>query len=181
MFPRRRTDLPELDDALLTRLHDRDADAQRDVERTLAPRLLRIATTRVGPDAAESLVHDAFCDFFFRYVDGLESPRAIPAYLKMMVVRRSMRAEARAAQHEPLEDRASAGDPEGDLDERRAMDRLARCLDRLTVRAREVVKLHFGHDLSLADIGARDARSKQAVHKQLQKALTALRACVEAA
>lgn len=180
MLSLRRRDLPALSEDLLARLRARDPQAQAEVERALGPRLRRLAKAQLDPSAAEGLVHDAFSDFFFRHVDGLESARAIPAYLQMTVIRRSRRAAERAARHEPLtEAAAEAPDVEETVQARRERARLAACLDRLTLRAREIVKLHYGHGLPLADIGARQARSKQAVHKALGKALDALRACVE--
>lgn len=169
---------------ILGRLQQRERAAQEQVWRVERPRLLRVAGPILGsPDLCESCVADVFCDFFFHYVDSVRSSRAIPAYLKIMTLRRARRQAARASRSLEVDPERLVA--EGSEDASAQADRsiflrgLEACLETLTGRARQMVKLHYGLELSYAAVAEQLGVSKQAVGKAVLKSLDALRQCLE--
>ncbi len=53
------------------------------------------------------------------------------------------------------------------------------CMERLPARSRELLRLRYDQGLKLKEMGARLARSLDAVHKALSRIRSALRRCVE--
>jgi RNA polymerase sigma factor (sigma-70 family) len=148
------------------------------------PRLLSRARGILGsPAEAEALVADLCCDFLFRHVDSLRHGAAIPAYLRIMTVRRARRRRARLAGQVPLEPETAraegAGEESANADRSIWSRWLEECLARLRERARQALKLHFGHDLSYTAIAEAQGCTKQAVGKTIGKSLGALKACIE--
>lgn len=169
----------------LDRLRAGDRAAQAEVFEAHRRALVRLAASLLPPGGdAEALVADLFIDFFQVYVRELRAAQSIPAYLKIMVVRRASRLKARLARSAPMPEREPA-DPkpagaEESLQQQTYLRWLEQCVAALTARSRSVLRLQFGHDLSLSDVGARLGVSKQAVGKMSLKSLQALRECLEA-
>ena len=135
------------DPGILARLHRRDRETQTCVYLTHRPSLLAVAKAILdGRADATQLVTDVFTDFFFRHVDGIRNEEAVPAYLRMMTIRR-------------------ARQPSHGLDE---------CLHGLSEKPRRLMKLHFGHELSFAEIGEQLGISPRAAGKGTIKALKQL-------
>ncbi|MGC4116290.1 MAG: sigma-70 family RNA polymerase sigma factor [Myxococcales bacterium] len=168
----------------LDRLRAQDPDAQAQLFEEHRRGLLRLAASLLPGGDAEALVADLFIDFFQVYVRELRSLEAIPAYLRIMVVRRARRQKIRSARLAPLPEKEAA-DPrpttaEESLQQQTYLRWLEECVGGLTVRARSVLRLQFGHELSLSDVGAQLGVSKQAVGKMSLKGLQALRECLAA-
>jgi len=168
----------------LAELQGRAHRAQQALWHREWPRLYPIALKILRSESeAEGLVADALTDFLFHHVDQLQSARAVPAYLRIMVIRRATRRRDQAWRHDDLDEIAPLPDPADGADE--AVDRrswltwLDHCLAQLKGRARQLLKLHFGHDLSYAQIGAQLEISKQAVGKAVQQSERALRRCID--
>lgn len=172
---------------LLSLLRDRDRDVQEQIWREERRRLKAVAQSILhSSDEAEALVSDLFCDFFFHYVDEVRKSRAIPAYLRIMAVRRARRLLGRARRQVPVESVES--EVAGEDTSRDACDRIDRtiwyrwleeCLAGLSDRARTVIKMYYGHEMSYATIAGNLGGSKQAVGKMTLKSLEALRRCIE--
>lgn len=169
---------------ILTQLQARDRQAQQTLWQHEQARLYAIAKKILRSDSeAESLVVDALTDFMFHHVDGLQSSRAIPSYLRIMVIRRATRRRDQAWRHDdidataPLQDQSDSADEAIDQQSWRAW--LEHCLQQLKGKARQVLKLHFGYELSYAQIGAQLGVSKQAVGKAVLKSERALKSCIE--
>ena len=169
---------------LLERLGAGDSSAQRAVHaseyrsvRSVVERIVRSA-----PDA-ETIAADLFTDFFLARAGELRAAGAIPAYLRIMAVRRARRHLARTRREAPEIPHAAEQERapvEEALDQARYARWLEDCLGTLTSRARSVLKLQYGHDLSYTEIGGHLGISKQAVGKMSLKTLAALRRCIEA-
>jgi RNA polymerase sigma factor (sigma-70 family) len=169
---------------MLSRLQRRDAEAQLAVWRAEHLPLRQLATSVLGASSdSEALVSDVFCDFFFRYVDQVRASAAIPAYLRVMVVRRARRQASKAHVCSPIQP-----DVLVDVSDRVAFDHLdrgqwlewlERCLGGLTTKSRTVMKLHYGHQQSYSQIGTHLSCAKQAIGKIVLKSLEALRRCLE--
>ena len=174
--------LPAMD---LDRLRAGDPAAQADVFKEHRAALQRLAACMLPAGAdAEALVADLFVDFFQVYVRELRSAASIPSYLRIMVVRRAQRLKARASRHAPLPDHAPADAEAKPADEALSQQTYLRwleeCLSGLSVRARSVLRLQYGHGLSFAEAGAQLGVSKQAAGKMSLKSLKALRECIAA-
>ncbi len=172
------------DPRLLERLRAGDRLAQELVWRAERKRLEGLAASVLRGAAAdvEELVADLFCDFFARYVHELRTSQAIPAYLRVMAVRRARRRRERLARQvevEPETLTAAAVDPLHALHDEALRRRLEGCLEQLTLRARRILRLHFGHDQSYAVISDGLGVTRQAVGKTVGKSLGALRRCLE--
>lgn len=171
-------------DARLERLKRRDSAAQAELIREETPRVVGVVGSILGKGSrADTLVADLFTDFCMHAVDRVRDGRAVPAYLRMMAVRRARREKERLERHAEWSESAGGVMPDAcaevALDAKRRRTKLARCLEGLQARSRETLRLHYGHDLSYSEIGARIGRSKQAVGKAVQKDLEALRRCLE--
>lgn len=171
-------------DAVLSALQQRARDDQQQLWQEQQPRLFAIAKKILRSDSeAEILVSDALTDFMFHHVDQLQSGRAIGSYLRIMVVRRADRRRKQAGRHASIDLLSGQSDdgvnPEDKLQHKAYLSWLERCLQQLTQRARHMLKLHFGHDLSYTQIGEQQGVSKQAVGKAVLKAEKVLRDCIE--
>jgi len=183
-FPRTRQRGAYDDPGFLERLQTRDRKAQEQLYLTEKGRCMAIAVSILrSTDHAESLVSDLFTDFFFTYVDRVREGRAIPAYLRIMCQRRARGQRTRMQRQVELEPDRVNYDPTDDTEEqleRKLYSRwLERCVGQLNPQAREVLKLHFGHEMSYSEIGDQQGKSKQAVGKGVLKSLALLRECLE--
>jgi RNA polymerase sigma factor (sigma-70 family) len=172
------------DPEILRLLGERDSSAQETIWRQEKGRLTAIATSILRSSSeAEVLVADVFCDFLFHYADRIQDGKSIPAYLRIMTVRRARRRKDRAARHVEVEPDTIGRDTGITFDESAESSIWSQwleiCLDGLTGRARKILKLHYGHDLSYSAIAGQLGKSKQAVGKTVLKSLEALRRCLE--
>lgn len=179
---------PDLDDAELARLKARDAHAQARFYRAYKDRVQAICGRVLGngPDAAD-VATDVIGDFLFHYVDGVESPRAVTTYLKLMGTRRSLRWLRRGDRAEEVDDDT----PEADGEERseaqaeqriwvmQMTPRLEGCIEGLTPKAREVLRLRFSTDLTNEVIGDMLGGSKQYIGRLIKESTEKLKTCLE--
>ena len=177
-----------LDDAELALLKARDAQAQARFFRAQRARVEALCARVLGHGAdAFEIAADVLGDFLFRYVDGVESPRAVSTYLKLMATRRSLRwlrAKGRS-------DEIQEGDGDGLVDAerdpapdqaiwaRQMMPRLGGCLEQLTPKAREVLKLRFSTELTNESIGDILGGSKQYIGRLIKESTDKLKKCLE--
>ena len=172
------------DPALLGRLARRDPAAQQAVWERERPRLIVVAAAAGGsPADVDGIVADVFADFFFHYVDHLKHAAAVPAYLRIMAIRRAQRARDHALRQQALVEETLVQDDrerlERTIDEQAQLPRLAHCLEQLSPRSRAVLRLHYGQSVSYSSIGVAVGVTKQAVGKIVQRCLAALRRCLE--
>jgi RNA polymerase sigma factor (sigma-70 family) len=182
-----------LDEAELARLKARDARAQARFFRAQRARVEGLCARVLGQGAdAQEIATDVLGDFLFRYVDGVESPRAVSTYLKLMATRRSLRWVKNRGRNDEVQDDGAAGaalDPAGAralepaVDQaiwaRQMMPRLDGCLEQLTPKAREVLKLRFSTELTNEAIGDIVGGSKQYIGRLIKESSDKLRTCLE--
>jgi len=178
-----------LDEAELALLKARDSQAQTRFFRAHRGRVEGLCARVLGQgaDAAE-IATDVLGDFLFRYVDGVESPRAVSTYLKLMATRRSLRWVRTRGRHDEVD--GDDGPPialvkerEPALDQaiwaRQMMPRLDGCLEVLTPKAREVLKLRFSTELTNESIGDIVGGSKQYIGRLIKESTEKLRKCLD--
>jgi RNA polymerase sigma factor (sigma-70 family) len=172
------------DAEVLRRLKERDSRTQVAVWRAEQSRLKAIARSILhSPEEADALVSDLFTDFFYRHVNGVRSSRAIPAYLRIMAVRRARRRMGRMRRQVPIEPDFPGENPLPENVDR--IDRsiwirwLAECLYGLGQKARRILRMHYGHEMSYAAIAGELGGSKQAVGKMIKKSQEKLRRCLQ--
>ncbi len=166
---------------LLPRLRRREHQAQRQVylAHQRALQVLAASVLRCAAEA-EALVADVLTDFLYRYVDTLQREESIEAYLRMMTTRRARRHLDMQRRAREVNSRDMAAEPdlpavaEGAKWQRWVDD----CLAALADKPRQLLRLHFGHDLSLSEIGQQLGITKQAVSKTVLKSLALLRRCL---
>lgn len=178
-----------LDDEELARLKARDPAAQARFFRAHRGRVEALCARVLGHGAdALEIATDVIGDFLFQYVDGVESPRAVATYLKLMATRRSLRwVKTRGKSDE-------VGDDDGDAVElgrerepavdqaiwaQQMMPRLDGCLGQLTPKAREVLKMRFATDLTNEAIGDIVGGSKQYIGRLIKESTEKLRKCLD--
>lgn len=177
-----------LDDAELALLKARDPAAQARFFRAHRGRVEALCARVLGsgPDALE-IAADVLGDFLFQYVDGVESPRAIATYLKLMATRRSLRwVRARGRSEEVQEGEGEGGleverepAPDQAIWARQMMPRLSGCLEHLTPKAREVLKLRFSTELTNESIGDIVGGSKQYIGRLIKESTDKLKKCLD--
>ena len=178
-----------LDEAELALLKARDPLAQGRFFRAHRGRV-EVLCARVlghGADALE-IATDVLGDFLFQYVDGVESPRAVSTYLKLMATRRSLRwLRTRGRSDEMQDDDGGAvelgREREAPVDQaiwaRQMMPRLDGCLEQLTPKAREVLKMRFSTELTNESIGDIVGGSKQYIGRLIKESTEKLRTCLD--
>jgi RNA polymerase sigma factor (sigma-70 family) len=170
---------------MLDALKKRDPHVQLQLRRELFPKVQAVCLALLKDRAlAEETAEDTWMDFLYQHVDGVRRAESLAPYLRMMTVRRCVRIRQWRDRHDPAgEQPPLVGGSEdgmlGSLDRRRQLARLERCLERLTPKARRLLRLRYHHDLAQEAIGKALGFSKQYAGRTLARALELLRACVE--
>ena len=169
---------------ILILLQAHEKDAQEKIWNLENRRLIAIARYWLSsPEEAQFLVADIFCDFFFKYIDNIKDSQCISAYLRIMTVRRARRYNHRCASQQPIEPNDAVDHSHltasEEVDQSVWRRWLENCQQKLSKKAREILRLHYGHELSYAAIGEIKGISKQAIGNIVQKSLDALRRCLE--
>jgi RNA polymerase sigma-70 factor (ECF subfamily) len=129
----------------LTRRQDVDVDSAFAAAR---PRLLRIATSLIGPDSAEDVVQDTYLTARAR-IAQLRDPAALEAWLARICVHRSFRIKRRGRRLQELLGfvpfARTAPAASGQLE-------LRELVERLPPRERAVVVLQHGYGYTLAEV-----------------------------
>lgn len=179
-----------LDEAELALLKARDPLAQARFFRGQRGRVEALCARVLGhgADAAE-IATDVLGDFLFQYVDGVESPRAVTTYLKLMATRRSLRWLRTKGRNDEVQDDDGGGptdlsrEREPQVDQqiwaRQMMPRLDGCLEHLTPKAREVLKMRFSTELTNESIGEIVGGSKQYIGRLIKESTEKLRLCMD--
>lgn len=171
---------------ILQLLRARDAGAQAALRGRLFPKVLATCAHVLGDSSrAEEIAEDVWTDFLFRDVDRVRDPRAIPAYLRMMSVRRCIHVRDVSRRFDTL-DAVTESEPTADveadllggLDRSRTLLRLRACLQLLDRRQRQVVRLRFLHEMTLEQIGEELAVTKQYAGQIVKKSLWRLKRCI---
>ena len=134
-----------------------------------------------GADATDTAV-DLLADFMEHFVHRLEDPKALRSYVRLMAIRRSQETIRRQQKSVRL-----GFDPEDEArvsaEERAHWQALAPflegCLGKLTPRARQALRLKYGHHLNNVTIGRQLGTSKQYISRLVIDCLQALRKCIE--
>lgn len=172
-----------MDDAELARLKARDRQAQARFYATYRERVQATCARVLGSGAdAADVATDVIGDFLFQYVDGVESPRAVTTYLKLMATRRSLRWLRRGDKSEEVSDEAPDVEgvrPDQSIWVAQMMPRLDGCLEGLTPKAREVLKLRFSTDMTNEVIGDMVGGSKQYIGRLIKESTEKLKQCLE--
>jgi RNA polymerase sigma factor (sigma-70 family) len=171
---------------LLDGLKEGTTRARAIARQSLFPRVLAVCRRMLSdPILAEDTAEDIWMDFLFLHAARVQSARALPAYLRMMTVRRCIRIrQSRARLAELDENSASNGLAEDHLvsavDLMRDQVRLQACLEQLDGRARKILRLRFHLDLTQEAIGQALGVSKQYAGRVIARSLENLRQCLEA-
>ena len=173
-----------IDEAELARLKARDRQAQARFYAMFRERVQAICGRVLGsgPDAAD-VATDVIGDFLFQYVDGVESPRAVSTYLKLMATRRSLRWLRRGSRTEEVSEEApdveGAAKPDQSIWVAQMMPKLDGCMEGLTPKAREVLKLRFSTDMTNEVIGELVGGSKQYIGRLIKESTEKLKQCLD--
>lgn len=160
-----------------------DDKAQADFWQLFMPKLLPLATRMLGNDVdALDMTVDALTDFMTKYVHQLSTAEAAYAYLRFMIVRRSIDLKKKRAKAVPLDfdvHDTNSMTPEEAAGWRSMMPQLNRCLERLTPKAKLALRLKYGRQLTNEKIGQLLGGSKQYMGRLIGHSLEALRRCIE--
>jgi RNA polymerase sigma factor (sigma-70 family) len=137
-----------------------------------------------GPEASD--VTDAvMVDFMFDCVKRLANAATMGAYLRLMAARRAIRRRDQKSKNVASELHAQAdesrGDPAQAVHLAKAASALEECLEKLTPKAREAVRLRYSGELTQSEIGALVGGSKQYIGRLLSQSIEKLRGCLGAA
>ncbi len=174
-----------LDEDELERLRARNPVAQARFFRAHRERVENICGRILGQGGdAQELAADVLGDFLYTYVDGVETPRAVSTYLKLMATRRALRwqkARDRAGEFDEETVAAADGSSDNAIWAQQVLPRLDGCLTHLTPKAREVLKLRFSTELTNEAIGEIVGGSKQYIGRLIKESTEKLRRCLESA
>lgn len=170
---------------LLERLRERDPAAQAELWRDEWGRVYAVCARVLGPGAdANDAAVDTLTDFMYRYADQLSQPNAIRAYLRLMAAHRAAKMRARRDRFSSDEEEQDvAGDIGGDGETRADLawhrPRLNMCLERLSPKASQVIRLRYSEELTNERIGQLVGGSKQYIGRLLTQSLAALEKCMQ--
>ncbi|MFT7579403.1 MAG: RNA polymerase sigma factor (sigma-70 family) [Myxococcota bacterium] len=170
----------------LDALKAEDTDAQQAFWLAYWDRTYAICARILGTGAnASEVASDVMSDFLFKYVQGIEEQRAVWSYVKLMATRRALRFKKRAARGSELLQETVADDDALGQDVLAGtallLPKLGDCLDILTPKAQQVLKLRFGGDLTNERIGVLVGGSKQYIGRLIRQSTEKLRTCIEEA
>jgi RNA polymerase sigma-70 factor, ECF subfamily len=171
------------DPLLVAGLRAGDAASQRQFWRSSWPDVFRVVCRVLGPGVqASEIAVDVLTDFLIHYVHQLEDPRAVRAYLRLMALRRALKARAQGQRSVTCDmDDLGAVESRG-VDESAAhqimLGRLERCLGGLTGKAQQALALRFRGGVTDEKIGDVLGVSKQYVGRFVDKSIVALRKCL---
>jgi RNA polymerase sigma factor (sigma-70 family) len=173
-----------MSEPLLSRLRARDPRAQAECRRQYLPALEAVCARALSdPHSGREVAEEVLADVMLSHVDRLREERALPAYLRMIAVRRCARLKARSQRTEELSEELpdESSGPESAILAAEQQHRLGRCLGRLRPRVQHWLRLRFHEGMTQEAIGAAFDCSKQYVGRLLAQALAELKQCVEAA
>lgn len=179
-----------LDEDELVRLRARNPVAQARFFRAHRDRVEFICARILGSASdGQELAADVLGDFLFTYVDGVETPRAVSTYLKLMATRRALRWVRSRERATEIDEDIFTSSPGGEAGTeagsdqaiwaRQVMPRLDGCMGILTPKAREVLKLRFSTELTNEAIGEIVGGSKQYIGRLIKESTEKLRRCLE--
>jgi RNA polymerase sigma factor (sigma-70 family) len=128
------------------------------------------------------IVVDLLTDFMTHFVHRLEEPRALRTYVRLMAARRAQEASKRRKRRDQLlfEPMDEAGRTPEELAHWQALSPfLDDCLDKLTPKARQALRLKYGQQMNNVEIGHILGGSKQYISRLVLKCLDVLRDCIE--
>jgi RNA polymerase sigma factor (sigma-70 family) len=136
-----------------------------------------------GAEATDTAV-DLLTDFMTHFVHQLQEPRALRTYVRLMAVRRSQEVVRRRKKSvrlgfDPMDEAGAT--PEEMAHWHALKPYLDGCLEKLTPKARQALRLKYGQKLSNAEIGRMLGGSKQYVSRLVIECLGVLRQCIESA
>ena len=125
---------------------------------------------------------DLLTDFMTHFVNRLEEPRALRTYVRLMAVRRAQEASKRRRRNEALlvdpKDETIAT-PEELAHWQALAPHLNDCLEKLTPKSRQALRLKYGQQLNHVEIGKMLGGSKQYISRLVLSSLDVLRECIE--
>lgn len=137
-----------------------------------------------GPDTTEIAV-DIVVDFMFKYVDNLTHAKALRSYLRLMAIRRCQRRlkELSRFKNANLDDISydNSANPEHWQETHQLSTQLSKCLEGLTPKAQQVIRLRYGRQFTNERIGTLVGGSRQYIGRLLRRSLVLLRVCLEKA
>ncbi|MBN2804469.1 MAG: sigma-70 family RNA polymerase sigma factor [Deltaproteobacteria bacterium] len=144
---------------------------------------------------ANDIATDLLTDFIFKYVHQLSNPNGAWSYLRLMAVRRSIRAQNRNNKDVSYEEDTPGivstnislsgvyFDNNTDAENRALMkilqEKLDKCLETLTPKAQASIRLKYTRELADEKIGQLIGCSKQYIGRQLKNSLVLLQKCLE--
>ncbi|MEZ4433740.1 MAG: sigma-70 family RNA polymerase sigma factor [bacterium] len=169
------------DESILDALRAGDPAAVRALRARYRGRLVAVVAQICGDlGVAEEMSEDILSDFVVDHAPGLRAAGAMGGYLRLMAVRRAVRHRDRGRRHVALGDEVAGEAPalEAALDAPARHARLADCVAELPVRTQRMLRLRFGGEASLGEVGAALGLSKQFVARVVGDALARLRRCL---
>lgn len=169
------------DESLLDALRSGDPAGVLALRARYRGRLVAVVAQICGDlGVAEEMSEDILSDFVVDHAAGLRAAGAMGGYLRLMAVRRAVRHRDRGRRHValPVELCGEAPSMEAALDGPARHARLTDCLAELPVRTQRMLRLRFGREASLAEVGAALGLSKQFVARVVGEALARLRRCL---
>jgi RNA polymerase sigma factor (sigma-70 family) len=157
-------------------------DAMSDLARRYRDPLLRYFVRRgISADAAEDCVHDVFVRLAKKSLEGVANHEAyLFTTASSVILDRARRAVVRAeGKHDPIEDfdfDSGAPWPARVFEGKEALRQLARILDELPERTKEIFLLSRLDRLTNTQLAARYGISVSSIEKHMTKALSYLRA-----
>lgn len=154
---------------------------------TAHQRVVRAFLGRIAPDpaTADDLAQDVFLEFF-QAIERADSTRAVRPYLlgiarnlarmawRKQIVRREVSGEALFEMLEGYTQRLLQSDDEGNRREK-----LRKCLEALSPKAREVVLYFYRDELSCDEVAERMKMPSGSIRSILTRGREALRVCIE--
>lgn len=171
------------DDELIYELRRNNSVAQKRFWDTYYPKIYGICNHILhnGPDAMDLTV-DLLTDFMAERVHDIDEPKAMGGYLRLMAVRRALDQKVKRQQAAPLDyynlvDRTTAT-PEEQAIYSNLMPRLSECLDQLTDKAKQTLRLKFVEQWSNERIGDIVGGSRQYIGRLIRQSLSLLKTCI---
>ena len=167
---------------LVSGLRCNDSLAQKVFWDIYCPKLYGICNRILhnGPDAMDLTV-DLLTDFMAKRVHDIDDPKAMGGYLRLMAIRRSLDQKEKRGKSTTLDFDVSdncARTPEDEAVYSTLMPKLSHCLDNLTDKAKQTLRLKYTEQWSNERIGEIVGGSRQYIGRLIRQSLSVLKTCI---
>ena len=172
------------EETLLAELKSGSASAQHKFFENYWDEVQKICAKVLNNNAdSVDIAMDVLTDFIYKYAHNLSNAKAMRSYIRLMAVRRSLNHKQKQAKLHELNTETQKDEKASDPEESAGLAILSRhlndCVDKLSSKSRQAIRLKYRKDITNEEIGSILGFSKQYTGRLLSSSLKLLKDCLQ--